>query len=64
MSADSGQLRVIAAQNEQLLTELGQVLGAVATLAEVLEKLLGGAEVANGRGQQGKLLRLAPRSDR
>lgn len=63
MNADSGQLRVIAAQNEQLLRELGYVRGAIATLAEALEKLLGAAE-PTGRGQQGKLLRLAPRSKR
>ena len=63
MNADSGQLRVIAAQNDQLLTELGHVRGAIATLAEVLEKLLGAAE-PTGSGPQGKLLRLAPRSKR
>ena len=47
MSADSGQLRVIAAQNDQLLTELGRVRGAVATLAEAIDRLVDAA-AANG----------------
>lgn len=63
MNVDTGQFRAITAERDQLQSELPQIRGSIARLAEAIEKLVEAA-VTNGRGQQGTLLRLAPRSER